>query len=439
MPKRKREEPSASPSIADSSSDRTLKRARKLCAERLSAAQKPLVSALRLAAGFERQKYSRRRKTAQSNHDANAVARLDAEYAVLKQLDIPKIAEQHLRKTIAKVKSLRENEVLPESARNIEKGEKDAALLNVQARLYKVDAVRKVVDEVIEDLKQIVGVDVGTKGKKSEEMPHKKKPGSQKEPAPSDSASDEDEELFAAFDARIAAPSSADEESEDSLPEDQRPPSAEDTASEPEEAEEASEVGAEETDPLPFHKFSTEDEEATSSASASQISEDSSSEPDLEPLRKSERKEQPLERASESKFLPSLSHAAYYSGSESEASDLDTDLAPRKNRRGQKARQKIWEKKFGGQAKHLQKQERNKGWDPKRGAVGDDKGRRGARSGYGRGEQPGRTNSGPTKAPAPKRTKRDDSGPLHPSWAAAKAAKEKKVDMKPQGKKVVFD
>jgi hypothetical protein len=39
----------------------------------------------------------------------------------------------------------------------------------------------------------------------------------------------------------------------------------------------------------------------------------------------------------------------------------------------------------------------------------------------------------------PKKTKRDDAGSLHPSWLAAKAAKEKKVDAKPQGKKVVFD
>jgi hypothetical protein len=30
-------------------------------------------------------------------------------------------------------------------------------------------------------------------------------------------------------------------------------------------------------------------------------------------------------------------------------------------------------------------------------------------------------------------------GILHPSWLAAKAAKEKKMDMKPMGKKVVFD
>ncbi len=63
-----------------------------------------------------------------------------------------------------------------------------------------------------------------------------------------------------------------------------------------------------------------------------------------------------------SAFLPSLM-GGYISGSES-ASDIDVAPPTRKNRRGQRARQAIWEKKYGEKAKHHQKAKdtRNSGW-----------------------------------------------------------------------------
>lgn len=149
-------------------------------------------------------------------------------------------------------------------------------------------------------------------------------------------------------------------------------------------------------------------------------------------------------------FLPSLSMGGYVSGSGSDLED-DIDVAPKKNRRGQRARQQIWEKKFGAKAKHVQngqgKQDRNQGWDAKRGATeGRDNGRSRGRGG-GRGAKFGvRGDRGATgsngvgvsdRKPPPKK---DDSGPLHPSWEAAKKAKEAKS--KPvtfTGKKVTFD
>ncbi|KAJ4418942.1 hypothetical protein N0V85_001241 [Neurospora sp. IMI 360204] len=194
----------------------------------------------------------------------------------------------------------------------------------------------------------------------------------------------------------------------------------------------------------------------------------------------------------DSTFLPTLM-GGYISGSESAS---DVDVAPaRKNRRGQRARQAIWEKKFKEEAKHLKKQQnaRDAGWDMKRGAVessdgkpwkkgslldiknkgndggeeggedkggdaqtggagaaaarGGDRGRggggRGGRGGAGRGGSfgSGRGDAGAAPAPparAPK--KRDDSGPLHPSWEAKKKAKEKEMMSAPfQGKKITFD
>lgn len=142
-----------------------------------------------------------------------------------------------------------------------------------------------------------------------------------------------------------------------------------------------------------------------------------------------------------SAFVPSLSMGGYWSGSESEAENFE-DEKPKKNRRGQRARQAIAEKKFGKNAKHLQNQaktgknDRNAGWDAKRGATD---GPRGARGGpRPRFDRPGQARD---NAPEPPKKKhRDDQGALHPSWEAAKKAKEaKKVTANFEGKKITFD
>lgn len=146
-----------------------------------------------------------------------------------------------------------------------------------------------------------------------------------------------------------------------------------------------------------------------------------------------------------SAFVPSLTMGGYWSGSESEAEDFE-DAPQKKNRRGQRARQAIAEKKFGKNAKHLQKQEkagkndRNAGWDAKRGAT-DRTGPRGARGApRGHFERPGQGSVRGNAAEPPKKKHRDDQGSLHPSWEAAKKAKEaKKVTAAFEGKKISFD
>ncbi|KAF8807120.1 Bud-site selection protein [Phlegmacium glaucopus] len=63
----------------------------------------------------------------------------------------------------------------------------------------------------------------------------------------------------------------------------------------------------------------------------------------------------------ESTFLPSLSVGFIRGGSDdsdwSETEGKSTDLEPKKNRRGQRARRAIWEKKFGRNANHKKKEE----------------------------------------------------------------------------------
>lgn len=168
-------------------------------------------------------------------------------------------------------------------------------------------------------------------------------------------------------------------------------------------------------------------------------------------------------------FIPSLTMSGYISGSDSDAASSSShhqNTKPRKNRRGQQERRQIWEKKYGKNANHLKKsqkqssstsQNRDQGWDARKGARADDeKGKRGNGRGNARKESNRPNRGGPTTSGAnsdpvvQKRNNMDDKKqgkkakhqadrPLHPSWEAAKKAKEAKKNVKFQGKKVTFD
>ncbi|KAF2849534.1 Bud-site selection protein [Plenodomus tracheiphilus IPT5] len=460
MPKRKRSSPA--PRLSRPANPAT--RQKNLCNARLTAAQKPLVAALRLGAGFERQKHSRRKKTAVAKKDAKATERLEAEYAVLKGLDMEKLADQHLRRTVGKVKSLKDAEALKEYVEGLEKGSAvSSEMLNVTARLYKVDAVRKVVDEVVGDLKAIL--EVGDKAgqvketvKKSDAKEKKQGKAVEKEDVGMLDISDEEGDPYDIFSARIAAPSSGEEDSEASVTDDERPPSIADSESEHDPDDDLEADSESEPDADSFEAFSDDDDTKASthmttlSRSVAPPSDLSDSDADSEDIAIAPKKKSKAEpQITGSAFIPGLSHANYISGSDSDASDLDVDIAPRKNRRGQRARQKIAEAKFGAGAKHLEKQRRNEGWDPKRGAVGEERRGPGDRVPKGRGPQQSGTNAEPlgdrrgAGAGVVKKKERDDKGVLHPSWQAAKQAKEsKKLKIEIGGgktgaKKVVFD
>lgn len=145
-------------------------------------------------------------------------------------------------------------------------------------------------------------------------------------------------------------------------------------------------------------------------------------------------------------FLPSLMMGGYYSGSESASDIEDTHIKPRKNRRGQRARQKIAEAKFGAGAKHIAKQSsgRNNGWDPKRGATDgmvNSKGR--MRIGRPVNSMGPSGANGDVLGAKKKEVVRD--GPVHPSWEAARKRKEQgskiSIDVGGggMGKKITFD
>jgi len=451
MAKRKRTSESASPAPAASSepTSRALKRLKRACNTRLISAKKSLVPALRLGSAFERQKHTRRKKAAQSNSDLKAIARLDVENLALKELVLDKVADQHLRKAVGRVKSLREQEALREYVAGVEKGNVEPAVLNVLARLYNVPAVKAVVDEMVDDLKELVAAsEAQAEDERAEKTLKKARRGSQDGENTSD-ASDDEDDAFAAFNARIAAPSSGEEDSDGSISDDERPPSIGDSDSDhdPDADLEAHSSSEEEADS--FADFASEDDEAIDGRIAPPSDYSASSpEPDEPSLQIPKAKVKPTKAAptNSSTFFPSLS-AAYLPGDDSEASELDDDK-PRKNRRGQRARQKIAEQKHGAKAKHLEKQERNKGWDAKRGAVSDDRRKKPASRGpVMSGENALPLGGAVKKEKVAKPKERDDKGELHPSWQAAKLAKEKKmikIDVGSRagagmGKKVVFD
>lgn len=461
MVKRKRASASLSPDPNTPAHrvDGLVENQKRLCDRCLTPAKKNLTIALRLGAGFERQKHSRRKKTAQAKKDHKAVERLEAEYVVLKGLELEKVADQHLRKTVGKVKSLKDQHALKNYVEGLEKSSTDPATLNVLARLYKVTAVKKAVDDAIEELKGIFGARDAAQVQNGERKEPNKwtrlGDGDEDEDEEMPSMGNDEDDTFEAFNARVAAPSSGEDVSEGSILDDDRLPSVGDSDSE-RDPEDDLEAGSESAEDKVFEGFSSDGDEDSHNedmaidrriAPPSNMSDSDSDAPASDEVSlhaKIAKLKTPVgAKFSSSAFIPTLSQATYVAGSDSEASDLDAEFAPRKNRRGQRARQKIAEAKFGAKAKHLEKQERNQGWDPKRGAVGDDRSRRGAKTGY--GPQQSGENAIPLGKKRSEGKKRDDKGELHPSWQAAKLAKEKKqikIDIRaPQGlgKKVVFD
>ncbi|KAI6099570.1 Bud-site selection protein [Pisolithus croceorrhizus] len=163
----------------------------------------------------------------------------------------------------------------------------------------------------------------------------------------------------------------------------------------------------------------------------------------------------------ESVFLPTLSVGfARGGGSDSEFSDSEANVADgvKKNRRGQRARRAIWEKKYGKNARHLKKrQEITQGTKQlsstsrgqrteKQPAVSrpdrkhDYDARMLKQTSVDRpmSDRPMRRGASTRTDPPRTRQEQRDERPLHPSWEAKK--KQKKIGIVPsQGTKIIFD
>lgn len=201
------------------------------------------------------------------------------------------------------------------------------------------------------------------------------------------------------------------------------------------------------------------DEEPSEDEDEDEIDEDEESEEDEffdapAPKKDDKKSKKEKEKKEKSLNLPELA-TGYFSGGESDSDDFDPDAdkvvkaatTTRKNRRGQRARQKIWEQKYGKEAKHV-KLERERYMNEREQKQKEFEERQRKREEKARNAPSGSnvepigqrvvrestpTSSNSTPAPAPVSEK------VHPSWEAKRLAEEKQKNVKFAGKKITFD
>ncbi|KAJ5662123.1 uncharacterized protein N7477_009739 [Penicillium maclennaniae] len=415
---------------------------------------------LKTARGFERQKLSRREKTAKSENNSAALSKLAEEVNALKALDYNVTATKYLFKQLSKTKRIAECPAFKEfeESRNIPtNGPKSTAEANILARLFKSTPVKNVVPTIISEIRKLLGVDEAPAGKQgkaetkkdaeSKEKSARKKAealesisGSEEEAQPlrsstrngepvshdMDISGDEESgsDEFADFDARLG-PGSDSEGEEDS------------------------------DEDLPAKSRALADDISDSVSRSPSPAFSAAGSPPPKKTKATKGLDAPVQSTT---FLPSLMMGGYWSGSEEASEGEEAAAAPkRKNRMGQQARRALWEKKYGAGANHVQqelkkqKKSRDSGWDTRKGATdGGRGGRFGGRGGFqdrGLSDRPHnvhnaggqQSGSGPAQSSRPKPPSKDDQGPLHPSWEAKKKLKEQASMAKFQGKKVTFD
>ncbi|PQE26933.1 Bud-site selection BUD22 protein [Rutstroemia sp. NJR-2017a BVV2] len=487
MPKRKRsvEDDVSGPT---SSHDRIRASRQRDVDVHIENSKKLLHRALKKAKGFERQKLGKRLTNATKISDAPSMARMRKEIEVVKSLDLDRVVESRLCKGIGKIKALVESGYLPKMWTEGEvkgwEGEKSEeevkAWNNVVSGIWNLNVVKEVWTGVVRGFYLAMGVQAPVEGKGKKQTDKEKEKATKKDaeknrraPQIEDGGDSEDgtesttrrdrEPSWEGFDSPAddedgdsdsdAENNKDDDEGNDSL--DEETLSHYDALL----ANSSDEESFDEEEYLKSHPSTSKPSTRLSLSLSPSLSRSpspsyslnlsnsaSGSESDAPPPTKA-KQPKPSKTAPAAKpttgstFLPTLM-GGYWSGSESPASDLsDSAVRPpvRKNRMGQQARRALAEKKFGTGANHIKagkpsvniKEEKGKDKGRKRGEkFGNDRGR-------GRGRD-AKDNANLTEV-KPREKTRDDVGVLHPSWQAAKKAKEEKLKATFQGKKVTFD
>ncbi|KAL4984017.1 Bud-site selection protein [Aspergillus falconensis] len=447
-----------------------------------------LSRALKTARGFERQKLGRRQKVAKGGPGAEiAVAhakkakskpksnvnpeeilrRIEGEIQVLKSLDPTTTAEKYLFKQLAKTKRIAESPVFYRFKQSKEKkikleGPKSTEEANVTARLFKSNPAQNVLPGIMEGLRGLFGLEgTGTKGKKSKEENEGgngetgEKVGDGEDVSGVEFVSESESEDEAG--ARVARGADGDVDMEDAVSDDDEEDYSHFDARLASDSEDANDENDDDD-------LSDDDNDNARSSQPRRSSMSISLSPSQSPPPKKPKSTSASKTpATSTTFLPSLMMGGYWSGSESEPEELE-EAPKRKNRMGQQARRALWEKKYGAAANHIKAEQqkgkngkgkggRDAGWDLRKGATGDgdrDRGRKKFGTGsnamamsgkdrFGAGAGAGAAKEGPAVGGRSKKAKPQDDKPLHPSWEAARKAKEQKAMASFQGKKVVFD
>jgi BUD22 len=433
-----------------------------------------LYRALKTARGFERQKLGRRQKVAKQNDDGQALQRLDAEVQALKvsfrwcisiagklymyvylllfsqNLDLSTTAEKHLFKQLVKSKLIADSPAFArlKSSTSIPiHGPRDVAEANVAARLFKSNPVKNAMPGIMNGIREILGLgDIKVKnaerstknatvglppnrettvGGNKSKVDRAYGPSHGENGVSGDvSMDDAEQEIdFSRLDSRLSS-------------------SSDDSGTEAENGSAMRGVVRSQQaryDPVADMSLSPSLSGSSESPPSRGKSGRLASDPNATPKKTT--------------FLPALMMGGYWSGSESGADeDAAEDRPRRKNRMGQQARRALWEKKYGTKANHLQsqrqeKEHRDRDWDLRKGAIDDNhdsrrknKGRGGSKAQPSRGldRNPQRGENTRTENTAQRKRVHEEK-PLHPSWEAARRAKEQKAQASFCGKKIVFD
>ncbi|CAL3962793.1 hypothetical protein PZA11_000154 [Diplocarpon coronariae] len=473
MPKRKRAAYQAS------EGDRVQLMRKQDVQDQLVQSKKMLHRAMKLAKTFERQKLAKRLRIATAEGRSEDIARIMREIEALRAISVEQATVAHLHKHLLKVKKFAESNLLPDEVMKViprpdMTDAMVAASKNVLSGMANMTAVKDAMPQIITRMYIAMGIPPPAVVKKGKAAKKREVKGILKQPnignAQRVSSDGKDSELEDGMKPEKRAARNESVPARDKI---EMPDSHdlcrgdEDDHSErrlsrygaliggssDEESFDGETNAIERKSAQPRKRLSLSVSPSSSSESVA-LSESDIPEPRF--LHKDLSRPEVLVTAPKgSTFLPSL-NAGYWSGSESSASDFDDAPPPtKKNRPGQMARRAIAEKKHGSEANHIKKglpavaemgRKKDDGWDAKRGATGGERGGRGGRGGRGfnrGGRQRDFSQVYGEKAvvlePRKKELKRDDVGVLHPSWQAAKKAKEEKKAATFQGKKVTFD
>jgi BUD22 len=473
MPKRKR-------STYDDDGDRVQDMRKQDVQDAFAKARKQLRQALKTSKGFERQKLGKRLKLATAKGDAGAIARIRLEIEALKGIDLDALTKTHLHKSLLKIKAFAENENLPDEVKmELPKPEGDdgtiTALRNVTSGMYNMKQVKEAMAQIMNRMYIAMGIPAPAqreKGVKKMDVKSILKDGRLKVTKMVEDVGTGQKEESGIGESELAWDGFDSREDEEVKQEDDKIKQEDRGGAESIDKEEIARyddlIGGssdeESFDEKTYFRdvghlrtagrLSLSSSPTTSTSSTPSRSPSITSSPEPEQTKSSKPpkpKTGPSTRPGLSTFLPTLI-GGYWSGSESSASDIDDAAPVKKNRPGQMARRAIWEKKYGEKANHIKSgqgpvgKSKDDGWDAKRGAKEASSRRggfsvRGGRDGGWKRTYDQATGENAIAVEPKKRGmgKKDDVGVLHPSWQAAKKAKEAKKTATFQGKKVTFD